>query len=144
MTKVDNLEASQAERVCFDSPQQLNSIATCTRQLSTGTSRQTYPSDISPATRVHLDSPQQLAGSSRQYESDDTCIQQYESDSSLQSDSENSETDEDTSQQHSIASSTHQSLNFYEMYREITKVSPKWYNLGLEKNKIIKTTVKPA
>ncbi len=58
--------------------------------------------DIPPAKRVHHDIPQQLAGSSRQYESDDsdsTCIQQSESDSSQQSNGENSETDDDTRQQ---------------------------------------------
>ncbi len=88
------LSTPPARRVCFDSPQQLNSIATCTRPLTTGTGRkicETSPSDIPPATRVHLD---QLVGSSHQYESDDTCIQPYESDNSLQSADEHNEIDE--------------------------------------------------
>ena len=136
----DCLGTPPAKRVCFDSPQQLNSIATSTRPLSTGTRRKKYEtssSDTPPAKRVHLNIPQQLAGSSRQYESDDTCIQQYESDNSLQSDDEYYETDDHTSQQHSIASSSQttpagsQYLDFNEMYEELYEVSPKWYNLGL-------------
>ncbi|XP_064405452.1 uncharacterized protein LOC135350548 [Halichondria panicea] len=89
------------------------------------------PSTTPPAKRVHPDSPQQLAGSSRQYESDDTCTEQYESDNS------DSETDHHTSQRHSIASSNQttpagsQYLHFNEMYQELYEVSTKWYNLGL-------------
>ncbi|XP_064405398.1 uncharacterized protein LOC135350515 [Halichondria panicea] len=138
----DCLGTPPAKRVCFDSPQQLNSIATSTRPLSTGTRRKKYEtssSDTPLDIRVHLDIPQQLADSSRQYESDDsdTCIQQYESDNSLQSDDEYYETDDDTSQQHSTASSSQttpagsQYLDFNEMYTELYEVSPKWYNLGL-------------
>ena len=65
--------------------------------------------DITPAKRVHHNNPQQLAGRARQYESDDSdsiCIQQYESDTSQQSNGEHNETDDDTNQQHSIASSS--------------------------------------
>ncbi len=89
--------------------------------------------------KVHHDIPQQLAGSSRQYESDDsdsTCIQQYESDSSQQSDGENSETDDDA-RQHSIASSSqttsagNQNQDFNEMYETLFEARAKWYNLGL-------------
>ncbi len=61
------------------------------------------PSATPPAKRVHLDIPQELAGSSRQYESDGTCTEQYESG---QSDGENSDTDDETSQQHLIATSS--------------------------------------
>ena len=65
-------------------------------------------SDTPPAKRVYHYSPQQLAGSSRQYESDDsdsTCIQQYESVRSQQCDGERSETNDD---QHFITSSVKQ------------------------------------
>ncbi len=91
-------------------------------------------SDTPPAKRVHHDNPQQLAGSARQYESDDSdslCIQQYESDTSQQSDGEHNETDDDTNQQHSIASSSQttsagsQILNFNEMYRELLRSQSK-------------------
>ena len=85
------------------------------------------PSDNPPAKRVHHDSPQQLAGSSRQFESDD-------SDSSQQSDGENSEIDDDTSQQNLIATSSQvseQSSNFNKKYEELITVSSKWYDLGL-------------
>ena len=84
-----------------------------------------------PAKRVHLDIPQQLAGSSRQYESGDTRIQQYESDNSLQSDSEH---DDDTSQQHLIATSSQfskQSSNFNKKYEKLITISSTWYDLGL-------------
>ncbi len=92
------------------------------------------PSDTTPAKRVHLDIPQQLAGSSRQYESDGTCTEQYESDNLQQSDDENSETDDETSQQHLITTSSQvskQSSNFNKKYKELITVSSKWYDLGL-------------
>ncbi len=101
------------------------------KRLSTRTKGETFqpsstvqcpssPSDIPPAKRVHHDSPQQLAGSSRQYDSDDsdsTCIQQYESDSSQQSG------------EHSTASN--QFLDFNEMYTEVFEARAEWYNLAL-------------
>ncbi|XP_064389838.1 NACHT, LRR and PYD domains-containing protein 14-like [Halichondria panicea] len=85
--------------------------------------------------RVHLDNPQQLAGSSRQYESDDsdsTFIQQYESDSSQQCDGECSKTDDDTRQHHLIASCSSQTmLDFNKIYETLFEARAKWYNLGL-------------
>ena len=128
-----------AKRVHLDSPKRLRTRTRGKICQPNSTLQGASPSTTPPAKRVHQDSPQQLAGSSRQYESgdSDTCIQQYESDNSLQSDDEYCETDDDTSQQHSITSSSQttpagsQSLNFNEMYEELTEVSPKWYNLGL-------------
>ncbi|XP_064404592.1 uncharacterized protein LOC135349879 [Halichondria panicea] len=90
------------------------------------------PSDTPPAKRVHLDIPHQLAGSSRQYESDDTCIQQYESDNSLQSDDVHSETDEHSiAKKVTLATCSNQFLEFNEMYTELYEARSKWYDLGL-------------
>ena len=92
---------------------------------------------VSTRTTLQRVIPKQLAGSSRQYESDDsdsTCIQQYESDKSQKSDGENSEIDDDTSQQHLIATSSQvseQCSNFLKYYEELITVSLKWYDLGL-------------
>ncbi len=83
--------------------------------------------DIPPAKRVHHNNPQKLAGSSLQYESDD-------SDSLQQCDGENSEIYDDTSQQNLIATSSQvseQSSNFNKKYEELITVSSKWYDLGL-------------
>ncbi len=82
--------------------------------------------------RVHLDNSQQLAGSSRQYDSDSTFIQQYESDSSQQCDGECSKTDDDTRQHHLIASCSSQTmLDFNKIYETLFEARAKWYNLGL-------------
>ena len=103
------------------------------KRLSTRTRGETFqpsstPSGIPPSKTGHLDNSQQLAGSSRQYESDDsdsTCIQQYDSDSSQQ----DSETEE-----HSIGQTTpasDQFLDFIKIYEKLFEARAKWYNLGL-------------
>ncbi len=126
-------EQSKQSHSDINSPLARKRLRTRTRgkkgQLSS-TLQGTSPSDTPPAKRVHLDIPQQLAGSSRQYESDDsdTCIQQYESDNSLQSDDEHSVA---SSSQTTPATCSNQFIDLNEMYTEMFEARSKWYNLGL-------------
>ncbi|XP_064390046.1 uncharacterized protein LOC135337956 [Halichondria panicea] len=129
------------KRVSHNSPKQTPTRKRCrpssASQDASCTGTLASPKRVSSRTRgstLQRVTPKQLAGSSRQYESDysdSTFIQQYDSDNSQQSDGDCSETDDDTRQHHLIASSSQTKLNFNQIHETLFEVRAKWYNLGL-------------